>query len=244
MFMNKKVIMIPDDSNVYILLMSIQLRKMGFQVVSFRSVSDILLVVKESSPDMIFIDKGITGIDCGKALSVLKENGSTARLPVAVVSSEASEKFRDECLALGADAYLNMPISLREMHEVLQRCLYIPHGYQRDHLRVCFSGTVMVTHDGTGEWLRSETLSEKGIYILRESPYSVGSEVTVSIPLFEGKSISIKGHVIYVNPVPSGETGEPSGMAIEFMNDNLDNLIVISNYVEGLLTIPTFIKIS
>jgi CheY-like chemotaxis protein/Tfp pilus assembly protein PilZ len=240
--MQKKTILIPDDSNIYILLIAIQLRKMGFRVRSFKSADEALSSAIEAAPSMIFIDKGITGMDCALALKELKQNKSTKELPVVVLSSEPTEECREQCLAHGAESYIMMPVSIREMHEILQRCLYLPMGYQRGYLRVCFSGRVMVAHDGIGEWLYSETLSEKGIYIKKKYPYPIGSEVTVSIPLMEEKSISIEGNVVYINKNVSDETGEPSGMAIEFTDKNMDSLVVVSNYVEGLLTIPSVIN--
>ena len=240
--MRKKVILIPDDNNVYILLKSIQLRKMGFMVRSFRSEGDLMEAAVGSLPDMIFLDNGITGMDCARALRDLKGTPATSGVPVAVISSDPSEADHEECLALGAESYIMMPVSIREMHEVLQRCLYMPLGYRRDHLRVCFSGRVMVAHEGIGEWLYSETLSEKGIFIRKKYPYPVGSEVVVSIPLMEEKSISVEGRVIYINQGSSDESGGPSGMAIEFSDRNLASLIVVSDYVEGLLMIPSIVN--
>lgn len=239
--MRKKTILVPDDTNVYIFLMSIQLRKMGFNVRSFKTEDEVISSSSKNSPDMVFLDKGITGMECAGALKSLKESQSTSDIPVAVISSEPSEACREKCLEMGAESYIMAPVSIREMHEILQRCLYIPSGYQRNYLRVCFSGKVMVTHDGIGEWLYSETLSERGIYIRKKYPYPVGSKVVVSIPLLEEKSISLDGKVIYIVK-GSDESDKPSGMAIEFSDDNLDNLIVITNYVEGLLTIPSIIN--
>ena len=240
--MKKKVILVPDESNVYILLISIQLRKMGFDVRSFVSEKDVLARAAETRPDLIFLDSGITGMDCARALKALKQNESTAALPVVVISSDPSEEGREECLALGAETHIMMPVSIREMHEILERCLYFPIGYHRDCLRVCFAGRVMVTHEGIGEWLYSETLSERGIYVRKKYPYPVGDEVVVSVPLIEEKSISLKGIVKYINKDASAEGAEPSGMAIEFVDNNVDNLIVMSNYVEGLLLIPTIVN--
>lgn len=239
----KKVILIPNDANVYILLVSILLRKMGFSVKSFRTDKDVMETALAVSPDMVFLDKGITGMDCAQALRSLKADERTAALPVVVISSDLTETNSDEFLSLGAESYMMMPVSIREMHEILERCLYIPHGYHRDFLRVSFCGRIMLTQDGIGEWLYSETLSERGIYIRKRYPYPVGSLVVVSIPLIEEHTVSIEGRVKYIVYPQEHERSLYPAMAIEFLDDNLDSLVVVSNYVEGLLTIPADVNI-
>lgn len=236
-----KTILIASDANVYMMYLKMLIRKMGFVVEQFHDEVRLMDTIGRGRPDMILLDKGISGLDCIKALKSLKKNARTANIPVAVVSGDASDVARQECLALGAESYLMKPVSIYEMHELLQRCLYLPIGYVRDHLRVYFSCRVMLRHEGGEEWCYSENLSERGLYVYRDEPLQSGTELEVSIPLYEERPLVIESRVLYGKSRIS-EAGEQSGMAIEFRDSDLDKLIVVSDYVRGLLTIPSLVN--
>lgn len=234
----KKTILIANDANVYMMHLRVLMEKMGFNVEKFHDEERLMDAIDRKRPDMILFDKGISSLDCIRALKSLKKNARAANIPVAVVSGDASDYAREECLALGAESYLMKPVNIYEMHELLQRCLYLPIGYVRDNLRVYFSCRVMLSHEGGEEWCYSESLSERGVYVYRDEPLQSGTGLEVSIPLYEDRPLVIEGKVLYGKSCVS-EAGEQSGLAIEFTDADLDKLIIVSHYVIGLLTIPS-----
>lgn len=242
MWFKKKTIFITDDSHAYLMHVSILLNKMGFHVVSGNGLvsgNELVSKVRAESPDLIILDVDISGTDGIGILKLLKEDPDLNGIPVAVISDDPSERTRRRCEDLSCSSYLMKPVSINDMHELLQQGIYAPMGYVRKNLRVIFPNSVYVSHKGVSHELKSETLSEKGIYVYTDTPLPVSSDVEVTLPLYDGKSISLKGCVIYKNMQPSAESGASKGMAVEFRETDSDKLMMISNYVTGLLTIPS-----
>lgn len=237
MWYEKKNILITDDHQAYLMRMSILLKKMGFNVVPTSDGVELIKSVQTDIPDLILLDINMSGLDGIKILKVLKEDRKTSGIPVVMISADSSDATWLKCINLGCDDYLIKPVSIERIHEVMQRCIYASMEYTRKNMRVLFPAKVSVTHRDESQWLRSETLSEMGIYVLKDDPLPVNSVVEVTIPLARDKAISLKGLVIY--RTSKGDTAkEPAGMAIEFKEHDIDKLLVISYYVRGLLTIP------
>jgi CheY-like chemotaxis protein len=239
MWFKKNTILVTDDNHAYLMHMSILLKKMGFNVVPTDNGAELLRNVGTKSPDLVLLDINMSGIDGIKILSHLKENDETSGIPVVMISADSSERTKEKCRSLGCEAYLMKPVSIREMHGLVQKCIYAPRGYTRKNLRVLFPSMVSVKYNDVLRWLYSETLSEMGIYVYKEDPFPVGSDVVVTVPLYDDKSISLQGYVAYKNQSSSNRAGNLPGMAIEFTDPDQDKLQVVSELVKGLLTLPT-----
>lgn len=239
MWFKKKTIIITDDNHAYLMYLAIMLKKMGFEVMPTESGDELLSIVKIKSPDMIMLDVDMTGIDGVKTLRRLKENPETANIPVVMISETVATILRQECEDIGCAAYLVKPVGLHDIHDVIQQCIYAPLGYIRKNMRVAFSGKVGLSHNGSSySDIPSVTLSERGIFLRINDLMPVGSEVIVTIPLDIGRGLKLKGCVIYRNDNTKGKGDTARGMAIEFRETDPNKLLLVSEYVKGLLMIP------
>ena len=236
--MRKKIVI--GKTNDYIIHIKSILNRMGFDVITFNTMSELEDTVKAESPDLIMLYARLSKADDTGFLKHIKENNAASGIPLIIISVEPHEVTEKECKALGCSAYLLKPVSIKDLHNVLQDFVYAPHGYIRKNIRASYYGLTLVSYKGKVYELSSETLSEGGIYLAIKDPLPVGSEVTVTIPMDIMNKISVKGKVIYVNTILSAEKEFPPGMAIEFIENDEDKLLVISDFVKGLLTIPHF----
>jgi CheY-like chemotaxis protein len=239
MWYEKKTIYLTDNNQAYLSHMSILLKKMGFNIVPAEDGVKLLKLVEEELPDLIILDINISGIDGMELLNILREDEKTSKVPIVMISADPSDETWLKCMNLGCDEYLIKPVNISTMHDVMQKTIYAPLGYIRKNLRVMFPEKVLIKYKGESEWLRSATLSEMGIYVLKDDSLPMDSEVEVTIPLSEEKSISLKGCVIYIINTAADRTRGTAGMAIEFREPDIDKLLIISYYVKGLLTIPS-----
>jgi CheY-like chemotaxis protein/Tfp pilus assembly protein PilZ len=236
----KKTIFIHAASRAYPLYLAIVLRKMGLEVTGPEEGEDVLAAVKSDMPDLIVLDADAPEHDAMADLRRLKADPQTEHIPVLVISSDDAEETEEECMELGASAYLGKPVNIRALHTVLQEHIYAALGYRRKHLRVLLYSRVKVAFQGVDHELSTETLSEGGIYICKDEPFPVGSEVTVTLPLGSAGPVSLGGRVIY-SSASSGEGGIPQGMAVEFTDPDSQKIQAVADYITGLLSTP-FIK--
>lgn len=82
----------------------------GREVRAVRSGEEAEAVLADVHPDLIVLDLDGPGIDGRDLLLALRSRPSTAATPVIVVSRRCEPRFRAECIALGADEYLEKPL--------------------------------------------------------------------------------------------------------------------------------------
>jgi PAS domain S-box-containing protein len=74
-------------------------------------------------PDLILLDLHLPDLPGETVLRRLREDDVTARIPVVVISADATPGQMKRMLALGADEYLTKPLDLRTFLEVVDRSL-------------------------------------------------------------------------------------------------------------------------
>lgn len=116
--MPSKVLLV-DDEREFIETLSerLQIRDMGAAVTYDGHTA--LEVVEEDEPEVIIIDLKMPGID---GLEVLKKVKKTRpEIEVVVLTGHGSQTDREICMELGAFAYLQKPVDIDELSEVLKK---------------------------------------------------------------------------------------------------------------------------
>lgn len=236
----KKKIIIADDSHTYLMYMGIILKRMGFAVIPAESGLEVLKLLKLTEPDLVMLDVIMNGMQGGAVLSAIKGDKQTSHIPVIMVSQDASPETVKRCTELGCSAYLSKPVKIDSLHEVLQEHAFSSMGTKRRHVRVPFRGKVQVTCDGTSGELYGETIGEGGMYLRKRDPFPVGSAVEVTLPLENGRSIRLRGVVVYVKGLFSSVFKYPPGMAVEFKGIGETEAESLRSYVERALAQDIF----
>lgn len=115
-----RILIVDDDSSLRNML-SIVLKKEGFQVESTENGISALKMLKRESFDLIFSDikmPDINGIDLLK-----KIKSYSADIPVIMITAYASTDDAVEAMKLGAEDYLTKPFNLDEMKIVINKVL-------------------------------------------------------------------------------------------------------------------------
>lgn len=86
----------------------------------------ILAMLRQVTPDIIFLDinmPGMNGLDC---LRGIREIPSLRKVPVVIYSTAASEAGILEAFTLGANRYIKKPASLAAIKDCLEEVLTVP----------------------------------------------------------------------------------------------------------------------
>lgn len=110
-----------DDENDLLILIKKSLVSRGFEVATLLNASDVWDNVHTRHPDVIFLDIQINGINGGDICHQLKEDPTTADIPIVMLS--ASHNLADVAKNCGADGFLVKPYSTEKMLTEIRRVL-------------------------------------------------------------------------------------------------------------------------
>jgi two-component system phosphate regulon response regulator PhoB len=113
--MSDDTILIVEDDEDILELLSYNLRGAGFAVVASRDGFDALSKARRTPPDLIILDLMLPGLDGFEVCKELKREPKTAQVPVIMLTARGDEVDRIVGLELGADDYVVKPFSPREL---------------------------------------------------------------------------------------------------------------------------------
>jgi CheY-like chemotaxis protein len=231
-----KRILIVDDSETFLMYLSIILRRMGFESIPANNGIEALKLLRILMPDAVMLDITMPQMDGITVLRHVKGNEQTSNIPVIMVTTVSDIKAHEECERLGCSGYLTKPVKITELNDTLNKCISYEQGKKRKFLRTSFEKKVAVTCKGVTKEHYALTLSEGGMYIRNRNPFSVGAEIEVALPLKDERTIKLKGTVIYVKGLSGDVFRVAPGMAIEFKELNSEDSTMLKEYITELLT--------
>ena len=105
-----KNILLVEDNDVNRRLAGFLLRSQGYQVREATTAQAAFEMVDKDRFDLIVMDIQLPGIDGLEATRKLKEQPTTADIPVIAVTSYAMKGDREKALAAGCAGYVTKPI--------------------------------------------------------------------------------------------------------------------------------------
>ncbi len=110
-----KTILVIEDERDLVELISFNLEKEGYRVITAMDGASGLETARNSLPDLILLDlmlPGITGIEISK---ILKRSEKTSKIPIIMLTAKGEEIDRVVGFEVGADDYVVKPFSNREL---------------------------------------------------------------------------------------------------------------------------------
>ena len=109
-----KILIVEDDRDI-VEMVEYNLKQEGYTAVhAFNGEKGIELAGKEK-PDLIILDLMLPAIDGFEVCKALKQQQSTAGIPIIILSAKSRETDKVVGLELGADDYVTKPFSPREL---------------------------------------------------------------------------------------------------------------------------------
>ncbi|MCM8804785.1 MAG: response regulator transcription factor [Candidatus Omnitrophica bacterium] len=109
------LIAIVEDEKDILNLISLHLKKSGFNVKEFQNGKDFLNYLKNDIPNLIILDLMLPDIDGLEICKYLKKEIKYSNIPTIILTAKGEEVDKILGLELGADDYITKPFSIKEV---------------------------------------------------------------------------------------------------------------------------------
>ena len=118
----KKILIVDDEPNI-VMSLEYSFKKNNFEVYIARDGQEALDIIKNQYPDLIILDVMMPLVDGFETLQQIRKNNQLDHCKVIFLSAKNKESDIEKGIALGADAYLTKPFSIKKVIEKVNELL-------------------------------------------------------------------------------------------------------------------------
>jgi phosphate regulon transcriptional regulator PhoB len=111
----KQRILVVDDEQDLLQLVTYNLKKEGFLVEEAQSGDEALRMVRERPYQLVLLDLMLPGLSGMEVCRILKRDPETAGVPIIMLTARSEEMDKVTGLETGAEDYITKPFSVREL---------------------------------------------------------------------------------------------------------------------------------
>lgn len=116
-------ILVVDDYSVTLRVLSTQLRKHGYDVMTASSAREALALLAETPADLALLDIAMPEVDGLMLLRQLRGDPRYRAMPIIMLTASGQDHDRIVAREAGANDFLSKPVSSRELLDAVQRLL-------------------------------------------------------------------------------------------------------------------------
>jgi len=174
----ERVLIVDDDPDI-VRLVRYNLSHSGYEVQSAGTGREALELVQKQPPDLVVLDVMLPDVDGLEVCRTLRQQASSRRIPILMLTARGEEIDRVVGFELGADDYVSKPFSPRELvlrvKSILRRSgadrtdvMHVGRVQVLPDRRQCFVGSTVVTLTAKEFDLLFELLKARGNVLTRE----------------------------------------------------------------------------
>jgi DNA-binding response OmpR family regulator len=126
-----KIAWLVDDDVDMARAIKLLLSLVDFEAIHYTGARDAAKeMMRGKLPDLLFLDISMPEVSGMDMLEFIRRRQEFNRLPIIMLTSEASDALVDRALEMGADAYVTKPATLEELENAI-RDAFRTHGRRR-----------------------------------------------------------------------------------------------------------------
>ena len=118
----KKILIVDDEPNI-VMTLEYTFKKSNYEVFIARDGQEALDILKTNFPDVIILDITMPMVDGFATLEQIRKDANLQHTKVMFLSAKNKESDIEKGLALGADAYMTKPFSIKKVVEKVEELL-------------------------------------------------------------------------------------------------------------------------
>jgi two-component system cell cycle response regulator DivK len=115
-----KLVLIVEDNEKNMKLVRDILQAKGYETMEAGNAEDGIKLALGRIPDLILMDIQLPGMNGMEALKVLRDETSTAHVPVVAITASVMTQDRQQIMDTGFDGFIEKPINLKEFLATVQ----------------------------------------------------------------------------------------------------------------------------
>lgn len=118
----KKILIVDDEPNI-VMTLEYTFKKSNYEVFIARDGQEALDILKTNFPDVIILDIMMPMVDGFATLEQIRKDDNLQHTKVMFLSAKNKESDIEKGMALGADAYMTKPFSIKKVIEKVEELL-------------------------------------------------------------------------------------------------------------------------
>ena len=115
----KKILIVDDEPNI-VMTLEYTFKKSNYEVFIARDGQEALDILKTNFPDVIILDIMMPMVDGFATLEQIRKDDNLQHTKVMFLSAKNKESDIEKGIALGADAYMTKPFSIKKVVEKVE----------------------------------------------------------------------------------------------------------------------------
>jgi len=236
--MDKKTILIADDTRFFTELEKTFLRRDDFNLLTASSGDEALKIVLSANPELVFVDLHMPGMNGDEFCRAIKADPKTKHIPVVIVTLSGKEDDVERCRQAGCNDIIFKPINREHFIETAKK--YLP-VMERAQLR--YFARLQIYFGTDAEQLLSDyaiNLSTGGVFLETENLMEEDAPLIAEFVLPHSNiAINCNARVAWVNhPDLIKNQSLPVGMGIQFLDLGEDGMNAIRSYIQEESLLP------
>lgn len=127
--MNEFTILIADDEEEMLDLVSFYLEREGYRVITAQNGMEVLQTMKDEKVDLVLLDILMPNLD---GFTTCKKIREISKVPIIMLTAKSDERDRIHGIKIGADDYIVKPFSPKELIIRVEAMLRRTYNFQSD----------------------------------------------------------------------------------------------------------------
>ncbi len=116
-----KTILLVDDEQATVRLLEMNLVRAGYDVLKAYDGIQALEIVRQTPPDLMFLDVTMPRMDGKEVLTTMKSDPALKDIPVIMFTANREQEDLDEALREGAEYFVAKPVNPVELMGMIKR---------------------------------------------------------------------------------------------------------------------------
>jgi DNA-binding response OmpR family regulator len=125
-------VLVVDDQNDNLVLVSLAVQEMGWRVVTAVNGEDAVAVAALARPQLILMDIAMPKVDGIEATSLIRRHEDIHDVPIVILTAFDSDDFRKRATEAGANGYLTKPIDFERLRALIDKLLSGVSGHEEE----------------------------------------------------------------------------------------------------------------
>ena len=121
--MDKKKILIVDDEPDILRLISLRLRKLGYDVLTAVDGKEALDATRNENPDLVLLDLLIPFMNGAEVCEQIKNDKTLKHIPIILFTAHSDTMTAEKAKKLGAEDYIIKPFDPEELTDKVEEIL-------------------------------------------------------------------------------------------------------------------------